>query len=359
MTIVAVPAIRDLGTVPNNNMDESTYNSAAESFTFNIPPWAGDLAAVAGSAKTNAEHAHAKAGESAAAAVTAADRLADVNSAASGAFAAANYKGEWSGLAGALNLPATVTHQGRLWYLKSNLANVSTQPPALGSVYWGEVSRNDFQIIGVGAGATNAVDRGFYKMTAAASVVVLPRNPFHGMQIGVVNLSGSLAPYVDCNFNKIMGRLQNLFLDQLGVSVSLQFDSASGDWLLVNGITTFTPYSSQQPFNSVNAWTAAQAFGGGVALGEGPVIKERRIAFNAPAAGAVLLVPYPQSIPAAAIVDCTAMIVAGTFAVRPNQPAANTNFALEAAASGAYITLGSGAGAIAGQPGTVYVKYTA
>lgn len=358
MTIVAVPAIRDLGTVPNNNMDESTFNSASESFTSNIPPWGGDLKAVADSAKTNAEHSHAKAGESAASAQTAADRLADVNSAASGAFAAANYKGEWSGLAGALNLPATVTHQGRLWYLKSNLANVATQPPALGSAYWGEVSRNDFQIIGAGAGNTNAVDRGFYRMTAGSATVVLPRNPFHGMQIGAVNLSGLLTAQIDCNFNKIMGRLQNLYMDQLGVPVSLQFDAGSGDWLIVNGITTFTPYSTQQPFNSANAWSAAQTFGGGAALGDGPIIKEKRIAFNAPAAGAQYAIPLPIVIPAGKIVDCTAMIVAGSFAVRPNHPASNTTFTVEASSNMVYITLGPGASAIAGQSGTVYIKYT-
>ena len=242
MTIVAVPAILDLGTVPNNNMDESTFNSASESFTSNMPPWAGDLAAVAGSAKTNAEHAHAKAGESATSAQTAADRLVDVQAAANGAFASANYKGEWSSLAGALNLPATVTHQGRLWYLKSNLANVAAQQPGLGSVYWGEVSRNDYIVFNAPAGNTLAVDRGFYRMSTSTSTLVLPAAPFHGMVVAAVNVSSVLSLLISRNGKTICGDAEDYRMNMLGAQVVLMYDANSGDWIRVNGITAEAPY---------------------------------------------------------------------------------------------------------------------
>lgn len=271
MTIVAVPAIRDLGTVPNNNMDESTYNSTAESFTSNMPPWGADLKAVADSAKTNAEHSHAKAGESAASAQTAADRLVDVNSAASGAFAAANYKGEWSGLAGALNLPATVTHQGRLWYLKSNLANVATQAPALGSIYWGEVGRNDFTVLPCPAGTTIAADRGMYRMSSGSSVLQLPASPFHGMVVAAVNVSGTLSPVIQRNGKTICGDAEDYVMNVLGWQIMLQFDSASNDWVSINGVTAYT--AAQPAIASANTWTAPQNFAGGLNMNGSPVVQ--------------------------------------------------------------------------------------
>ena len=42
-------------------------------------------------------------------------------SAADSAVASANFKGAWSSLTGALNIPASVTHNGYLWILLNNL----------------------------------------------------------------------------------------------------------------------------------------------------------------------------------------------------------------------------------------------
>ncbi len=49
------------------------------------------------------------------------------------AVAAANYVGSWSGLTGALNIPASVSHNGRVWLLESNTANVTTITPGVSS----------------------------------------------------------------------------------------------------------------------------------------------------------------------------------------------------------------------------------
>jgi hypothetical protein len=55
------------------------------------------------------------------------------------ALGAANYKGEWSGLSGALAIPASVNHNGNLYYLISSLADVTTKTPGVASE-WGLVS---------------------------------------------------------------------------------------------------------------------------------------------------------------------------------------------------------------------------
>lgn len=55
--------------------------------------------------------------------------------AAASAAASANYKGEWSTLTGALNIPASVSHNGTIWMLLSNAANVAAITPGV-SAQW-------------------------------------------------------------------------------------------------------------------------------------------------------------------------------------------------------------------------------
>ena len=281
MPIVPVPPIRDLGTVPNNNMDEATFNVTAENFTTQMAPWGGDVKAVADSAKTNAEYSNERAVNANDSAETAAARLVDVQTAANGAFAAANYKGEWSTLTGALNVPATVTHLGRLWYLKLNLANVTTQAPALGSTYWGEVSRNDFTVYACPAGTTIAADRGMYRMSSGSSVLQLPASPFNGMVVAAVNASGTLTPYIQRNGKTIGGDAEDYLMNQLGWQIMLQFDSATNDWVRINGVTAYT--AAQPAIGSANAWTAPQAFNAGASFGDGKVLLRKVVTVTAPA----------------------------------------------------------------------------
>lgn len=51
------------------------------------------------------------------------------------ASAAANFKGLWSGLTGALNMPASVYHNGNYWALGANLADVTAATPGV-SASW-------------------------------------------------------------------------------------------------------------------------------------------------------------------------------------------------------------------------------
>jgi hypothetical protein len=46
-------------------------------------------------------------------------------------LAAANYKGAWSTLSGALNKPASVTHNGKYWLLNTNVSDVTTKTPGV------------------------------------------------------------------------------------------------------------------------------------------------------------------------------------------------------------------------------------
>lgn len=49
------------------------------------------------------------------------------------ALAATNYKGLWSALSGALNIPATVLHSSSIWMLTQNVASVGAEVPGVSS----------------------------------------------------------------------------------------------------------------------------------------------------------------------------------------------------------------------------------
>lgn len=52
------------------------------------------------------------------------------------AAAIANYKGPWSGLTGALAIPAAVSHSGKLWLLLSSVADVTTKVPGVAAEWF-------------------------------------------------------------------------------------------------------------------------------------------------------------------------------------------------------------------------------
>jgi len=58
---------------------------------------------------------------------------------ASTAEATANNKGAWSALTGALNIPASVNHDGDVWALNVNLADVTASEPAPANSDWTSV----------------------------------------------------------------------------------------------------------------------------------------------------------------------------------------------------------------------------
>lgn len=62
---------------------------------------------------------------------------AEAITASEAAVAAANFKGAWSSLNGALNIPASVSHNGSVWVLTQNLADVTANEPGVDSPnYW-------------------------------------------------------------------------------------------------------------------------------------------------------------------------------------------------------------------------------
>ena len=74
------------------------------------------------------------------------------------ALALANFKGEWSTLIGALDMPASVIHEGTFWILTANVLDVTLLEPGV------DLSGTWKMYAGGGAGATGGgIDQVFYE----------------------------------------------------------------------------------------------------------------------------------------------------------------------------------------------------
>ncbi len=113
---------------PYPALGSPTFNADAYTFGSTMPAVVAGIDALAENAFTNATSAN----ESAVAAQASAS---DSDSSASVAMASANFKGEWSGLSGALPKPASVANDGRFWLLLNDLADVTTAVPGV-SASW-------------------------------------------------------------------------------------------------------------------------------------------------------------------------------------------------------------------------------
>ncbi|WP_395026604.1 hypothetical protein [Comamonas odontotermitis] len=135
------PAVRDLGQMPTLDMEPAQFALLAEQVTLNMPPWTDELELLAGAVKTNAGVSRTFAFASKGFTEDAKATLALANASVDAALAASNFKGEWATLAGALNMPASVLHNGVIYMLLRNVANVTAEVPGV-STAWKNLSGN-------------------------------------------------------------------------------------------------------------------------------------------------------------------------------------------------------------------------
>lgn len=127
-------------------------------------------------------------------------------------IAAANFKGQWSSLAGALNVPASVYHNGSYWALASNLANVATKTPGI-DAEWLPLAGNGGYV-----DASKDVFSGTYLVSTASGslTVTLPSLALTGTLITFVNAANTWEANpvtVARNGKTIMGLSENFIID--------------------------------------------------------------------------------------------------------------------------------------------------
>ncbi len=118
--------VSNLPAVPSRGVP-STFSTLFEAFLTALKnTFVSEVNTVAGEINTNATTASTAASTASTAAGTA-------TSASAAAAAAANFKGSWSALTGALAVPASVAHSGRIWVLLSSIADVTAKTPGVAS----------------------------------------------------------------------------------------------------------------------------------------------------------------------------------------------------------------------------------
>lgn len=169
-------------------------------------------------------------------AVDANDDASNASDSADIAVASANFKGQWSNLTGALNVPAAVYHSNKFWILLNNLADVTLSEPGV-SADWVELQTGGgggswFSSVSEISGNTNAAASTLYVFTADLTLT-LPASPLVGALVGVSNRSGVTTCIIGRNTKKIMGLSEDLTVDILNAGFSLVYTGTNEGWVIL------------------------------------------------------------------------------------------------------------------------------
>lgn len=232
MAIQPVPVMTPVPHFPAlSERAAGTYNASAYAFgthlsvTFN-----GELLAVAGNVRSNALDAQASAAASAGSAVASADSAAAAATARDATFNAANFKGDWSTLTGALAIPASVRHNGRFWLLLANVADVTLAVPGV-SASWSPLDAASLPLVHVTTTTHTATPGSHCSLeNAAATTVTLPASPLDGDVVWVTVNNGRTDNVLARNGAQIMGVAEDMKLDVV-MTYQLRFINTS--WRLL------------------------------------------------------------------------------------------------------------------------------
>lgn len=120
MAVTSPPSITALPDAPDPN-NRTTFNALAYPWSVALDTFGTEVAALGANVYANATDAAASA--------------TSASASSTSAIAAANFKGAWSGLTGALAIPASVSHSGGLWLLLASVADVTAHTPGV-SANW-------------------------------------------------------------------------------------------------------------------------------------------------------------------------------------------------------------------------------
>jgi len=130
-------AITPLPPAPQPGDSPQDFNDKAFDFVNSLSGFVTEANALAVDVNNDAQSA-------AASAAAAEVKAAEADEYAQISLAAANFKGRWEDLAGALNIPASVFHESEYWMLVENVGNVSAVEPGV-SLVWERIQT--FQIV--------------------------------------------------------------------------------------------------------------------------------------------------------------------------------------------------------------------
>ena len=187
---------------PPQRSDSVNFADRADKFLTALPTFGEE-------ANTLAEGVNAKAAEAAQDANNAAQSAQIALTAANTALGATAFKGPWSTLTGALNVPATVFHLGQYWILQQNLPNVSAVQPGTDLTKWVPLVAGAAPSVVITTDAT-AVPGIRYLMASTNITLTFPAVLQKGDYFGVVDLVGDRTCKINFNGHKFRGRAAGL-----------------------------------------------------------------------------------------------------------------------------------------------------
>jgi len=223
------PPITPLPAVPNRSAEPEIFSDAVDAFLTALPTLQEQIdaagiyiqgvgAQVDADKTTTGGHVTAAAGSASAAA-----------SSQALAAASADFKGAWSSLTGALNKPASVSHNGSFWALLNNLANVTTQEPSLTNANWQFISGTRFQ-------------------TTRTTAVTVAKNCMENFTVTSATTNATLPAFVANDFfwiNNNPASTQLVRVSKPGVTVTYPNGTvvASGDNITLRAGQTFRAFA--------------------------------------------------------------------------------------------------------------------
>lgn len=206
---------------PPSLTDEATFDVRADTFVAALPAFADE-------ANTLATQVNADAAQAASSASAASASASAAASSAGQAAASANFRGAWSSLTGPLARPASVAHNGVIYLLQVDLADVTAATPGASSA-WLAYQPSVAAPVLINSN-TVATPFGRYIFTAPCTLT-LPASPAVGTTIQFINLSGALTCIVDPGAKKIRGTAGPMTLDDYSAAATLTYSGVTKGWV--------------------------------------------------------------------------------------------------------------------------------
>lgn len=139
------PPITPLPDVPNRSAEPEIFSDAVDDFLSALPTFQGQMNDAGDYIESVGAQVDADKTTTGGYVTAASNSATAAASSQALAAASADFKGAWSSLSGALNKPASVSHNGSFWALLNNLANVTTSTPSLTNTDWQFISGTRWQ----------------------------------------------------------------------------------------------------------------------------------------------------------------------------------------------------------------------
>ena len=196
---MSITPISPLPPAPSRNDAPADFITQADAWVAALPPWTDE-------ANNLASEVNTLAGDTA-------TNAAAAQSAADAALGAANFKGEWSDLTGALNIPASVSHVNKIWLLLNDLPDVTASEPGV-TADWADITPSDLVITPIGPYSETAVavpaldivvssgNRFEKTITANSNITFSGWLPGSSSFMFYLNIVGSFAPTFPVTVNR-------------------------------------------------------------------------------------------------------------------------------------------------------------